>query len=437
MPSIREAIEALAVELEMGDVVASTFYVEGCNDEAQRIAVRLRAILAIPEPSRGELRAKIAWEIEKYCGDDDEGKGASKTWIQWKFDFADRILALFEPPDLTDATLPLMPTSKRTVVLREEPLREALRKIIEWCDGTRGADFGKAPFEAIGDCARAALSRSPSKPEELLREAFVEGAEWADMHDCGGISTEESQEAIRAAALRRHPLDWCERARESAPAKDGRIVGRCVHDYEPVTCDGECSTKCPFIVNGWLPNPAPAKPIEDRSHEIEFTDDEDRTPEQIALMADLTAKPAEPTLGFIHDADEYFGKELKVYPAPAKDAEPALGLNIVEDSYMPEDVIAAVTKDEQGNVTQRVFIKNVADPAAPQFLTMTQPKIDFVLDLSQAEADRLGPPAPKVWRCVGCGKVFENPVFINGGDDGKGKHWTREGVFCGPVEVKK
>jgi hypothetical protein len=44
-----------------------------------------------------------------------------------------------------------------------EELREALRKIIEWCDGTRGADFNKAPFEAIGDCARAALSRGPAK----------------------------------------------------------------------------------------------------------------------------------------------------------------------------------------------------------------------------------------------------------------------------------
>jgi hypothetical protein len=33
-----------------------------------------------------------------------------------------------------------------------------------------------------------------------------------------------------------------------------------------------------------------------------------------------------------------------------------------------------------------------AKVATPQSVTMTQPKIDLVLDLSQAEADRLGPP---------------------------------------------
>jgi DNA-directed RNA polymerase subunit F len=361
MPSIREAIEALAVELEMGDVVASTFYVEGCNDEAQRIAVRLRAILAAPEPSREELREKI---IEIVGG------------LPYPTRAADRILALL-PDDLADATLPLMPTSKRTVVLSEE----TIQAIVEVPDRLGGQDRyayieGMKRMAFIVRQRLLSLSRAPSKPEEPLREAFVEGAEWADMHDCGGISTEESQEAIRAAALRRHPLDWCERARESAPAKDGRIVGRCVHDYEPVTCDGECSTKCPFIVNGWLPN-----------------------------------------------------------PAPAKDAEPALGLNIVEDSPMPEDVIAAVTKDEQGNVTQRVFIKNVADPAAPQFLTMTQPKIDFVLDLSQAEADRLGPPAPKVWRCETCGRIVDGDELCEPNlDYGEFHHLDIRGMPCGPVE---
>jgi hypothetical protein len=55
-----------------------------------------------------------------------------------------------------------------------EELREALRKIIEWCDGTRGADIGKGPFEAIRDCARAALYGSPS--EEPLREKLKDAA---------------------------------------------------------------------------------------------------------------------------------------------------------------------------------------------------------------------------------------------------------------------
>jgi hypothetical protein len=74
------------------------------------------------------------------------------------------------------------------------------------------------------------------------------------------------------------------------------------------------------------------------------------------------------------------------------------------------------------------------DPAAPQFLTMTQPKIDFVLDLSQAEADRLGPPAPR-WRCVGCGRELGSYARLQ---DGEWQHLVSQGTtaehWCGPIE---
>ena len=108
--TLRSAIEALEAELQCRSVVVNDDIDDGRIEERCDILKRICAILAAPSPSREELRAKIAWEIEKYCGDDDEGKGASKTWTQWKSDFADRILALLpEESDLTDATLPLMP----------------------------------------------------------------------------------------------------------------------------------------------------------------------------------------------------------------------------------------------------------------------------------------------------------------------------------------
>jgi hypothetical protein len=67
---------------------------DGRIEERSDILKRIRAILAAPEPSREELREKVAREIERYCGDEDIGDGAGKTWAQWKSNFADRILAL-------------------------------------------------------------------------------------------------------------------------------------------------------------------------------------------------------------------------------------------------------------------------------------------------------------------------------------------------------
>jgi hypothetical protein len=263
MHSIREAIEELAHRLI------------GCEQPIYSIGVELRAILSASSPSREELSPE-----EQLAGiifnRDGEEIGRS---------MARKIMAALRADDLADATLPDMPTSKRTVVLNdsaltdsalygspsEEPLREALRKIIEWCDGTRGADFGKAPFEAIGDCARAALSR-PAKPADLL--------------------------------------------------------------YPPV------------------------------------------------LMTD----------------EERYRNYLESLP-----------------SMQPP-----------------------AKPPTPQSVTMTQPKIDFVLDLSQAEADRLGPPAPKVWRCETCGRIVDGDELCEPNlDYGEFHHLDIRGMPCGPVEEVK
>jgi hypothetical protein len=155
--------------------------------------------------------------------------------------------------------------------LPREELRKALEKIIEWCDGTRGADFDTAPFEAIGDCARAALSR-PAKAADLL--------------------------------------------------------------YPPV------------------------------------------------LMTD----------------EERYRNYLESLP-----------------SMQPP-----------------------AKPPTPQSVTMTQPPIDFVLGLSQAEADRLGPPAPKRWRCETCGKlVGDDELCEPDADYGEFYHLDIRGMPCGPVEMEK
>jgi hypothetical protein len=44
-------------------------------------------------PSDQGLRERLLHAIERYCGDADVGKGASKTWTQWKADFADQLIA--------------------------------------------------------------------------------------------------------------------------------------------------------------------------------------------------------------------------------------------------------------------------------------------------------------------------------------------------------
>jgi hypothetical protein len=275
MPSIREAIEARLAKYD-SDV--------GGSDRAA-LAIQftgdVRAILSAPEPSREELREKVKAAIMPLVVDYGADMG-DQTNEDMANEYTDRILALLHE-DLADATLPDMPTSKRTVVLYEEPLREKLKD--------------------------AAINKA------LDRIAFL-----TDSGDYHGYRSEmwSAVAEVFDAAL----------SRESAPAK----------------------------------------PIEDRSHEIEFTDDEDRTPEQIALMADLTAKPAEPTLGFIHDADEYFGKELKVYPTPAKGAEPkciCIRANIGGGFIHLRGCPIHGDKANPG--------KWAPEPPAPQSVTTTQP----------------------------------------------------------------
>jgi hypothetical protein len=200
-------------------------------------------------------------------------------------------------------------------------LREALEKIIEWCDGTRGADFDKAPFEAIGDCARAALSRSPSKPEEPLREAVEKAIWWIrSLRD----SPKPSWTVITQVAAELETA----LSRDSAPVTEGE--------------------------RWWNKG-----------------------------QAELAGNP------------EYEAARVELEEnVPAKAAEPALGLNIVEDNRMPEGVMAVVARDERGNVTQRVFVKNIDKP-----------------------------PAPRVWRCIGCGQRWH------------GKHPGRHNVIGGHDEI--
>jgi hypothetical protein len=173
MPSIRKAIEALADGLRNRRAADGSAYECGLQNQAQSVARLLSAILsAHPEPSREELREKVKAAIMPLVVDYGADMG-DQTNEDMANEYTDRILALL-PPDLTDATLPDMPTSKRTVTLNGESLREALRKIIEWCDGTRGADIGKGPFESIEDCARAALSRAPAPQSVTMTQPKID-----------------------------------------------------------------------------------------------------------------------------------------------------------------------------------------------------------------------------------------------------------------------
>jgi hypothetical protein len=254
---------------------------------------------------REELREKVANWIKE-----DQGYGGEPT--EWMYKKADTILALFEESDLTDATLPDMPTSKRTVTLNDSALTDA------------------------------ALYGSPS--EEQVREALK------DARVCliaAGFAPTEQYGIINQidAALSR-----------SAPAKAAKTVKRysCIH----------CNQLFPFTGQGWAD----------------------------CMNHQQNCGPADPgTFCYELSAEQMSGDSVAV--PPAKDAEPPT-------------------------------------------VTVTQPPIDFVLDLSQAETDRLGPPAPKQYVCEGCGLKlkdgYEGVVMA----DGVRRH-SGNGIWCGPVEMGK
>jgi hypothetical protein len=326
MPSIREAIEAL---------LAKPYKTIDRCKPAEFIRVEdLRAILTTVESWQ-----EVIDNYRRWCAARPPNHIVAEV-VTDLLDKLDAILAAPEPP-------------------REE-LRGALEKIIEWCDGTRGADIGKGPFEAIRDCARAALYGSPS--EEPLREKLKDAAinkaldRIAFLTDSGDYHGYRSEMWSAVAEVFDAAL-----SRGSAPAK---VEQKCS------LCGG----------SGIMP----------KSHDVEgYYDDEDRSPEQIALMADLTAKVA----------------QCSCIWNPGSNPDPKCSIH--------------------------------GDPAAPQFLTMTQPKIDFVLDLSQAEADRLGPPAPKRWRCKGCGKlIYESEIELDQDEVRCHIDWSINDL-CGPVKEAK
>jgi hypothetical protein len=332
MPSIREAIEALADGLRNRRAADGSAYECGLQNQAQSVARLLSAILsAHPEPSREELREKVKAAIMPLVVDYGADMG-DQTNEDMANEYTDRILALLHE-DLADAALPLMPTSKRTVVLNdsaltdsalygspsEEPLREeTIQAIVEVPDRLGGQDRyayieGMKRMAFIVRQRLLSLSRAPSKPEEPLRKACKALIEYEESMDGADGCGENDDLYWKAVRLARAAL-----SRESAPAKEGSIIGWC----------SECGSPAPNHNMGCSQLLAPAKGAE---------------PKCICIRANIGG-------GFIH---------LRGCPIHGDKANPG---------------------------------KWASESPTPQSVTMTQPKIDFVLDLSQAEADRLGPP---------------------------------------------
>jgi hypothetical protein len=216
------------------------------------------------EALREELRKRVI-DVLLEVGSDDHMDRGTPVGV-----YADRIFALF-PNDLTDAALPHMPTSKQTVTLNGESLREAAENLLRKASSL----VYSGPLVAEMNALQAALSRPPSKPEEPVYVCITCGKEL-------------------------YGLAFCE------------------------DCSGNVGLQ-PLL------------------NDIKTTIEE-----CVGLVPKIDAR------GIIavragRNILRKIGIFLSRESAPAK-------------------------------------------PPAPQSVTMTQPKIDFVLDLSQAEADRLGPP---------------------------------------------
>jgi hypothetical protein len=102
-------------------------------------------------PSDQGLRERLLHAIERYCGDADIGKGASKKWTEWKADFADQLIAaLAKREEEISGDIMDDETEKEWLDRVSTPAPDALREATfkEIARAVRSADAG---FEASGD----------------------------------------------------------------------------------------------------------------------------------------------------------------------------------------------------------------------------------------------------------------------------------------------
>jgi len=140
MRDLRAAIEALPV---MGQ-----FYDTAYPNQPRHTTIcreDVLAILSAPEPSREELREKVKTALNSVL--EPEG--------------------LIDPnrlDDLCDATLPLMPTSKRTVTLYREPQDAPIVREFLWLN------HGCPISHLYGDDGEMQCSNGPHRPLDFKRQ---------------------------------------------------------------------------------------------------------------------------------------------------------------------------------------------------------------------------------------------------------------------------